>query len=75
MKIDDFCRTLYSFDSYLIFCHTRPDGDTIGSALALKAALIKSGKVADIVCSSPVPESVISPVSRTYARSATESAI
>lgn len=56
MKIDDFCRKLYSFDSYLIFCHTRPDGDTIGSALALKAALIKSGKVADIVCSSPVPE-------------------
>lgn len=56
MKIDDFCRKLYSFDSYLIFCHVRPDGDTIGSALALKAALIKSGKVADIVCSSPVPE-------------------
>ena len=55
MKLNDFCKALLSFDSYLLFCHTRPDGDTIGSALALKAALIKAGKVADVVCSSTVP--------------------
>ena len=36
MNFDDVCSRLFGFDSYLIFCHARPDGDTIGSALALK---------------------------------------
>ncbi|MBE5742251.1 MAG: bifunctional oligoribonuclease/PAP phosphatase NrnA [Clostridiales bacterium] len=41
----------------LIFCHNRPDGDTLGSAFALKHALEQlEGKVADVVCAQPVPE-------------------
>ncbi len=39
-----------------IFCHVRPDGDTLGSGLALCAALRKAGKSAHVFCEDPVPE-------------------
>lgn len=39
-----------SGDSFLILCHKHPDGDTLGSALALKRALIYLGKKAEILC-------------------------
>lgn len=39
-----------------IFCHARPDGDTLGSGLALLTALRNAGKTAHIVCEDPVPE-------------------
>ncbi len=45
----------------LIFCHNRPDGDTLGSAFGLKHALEQLlGKVADVVCAQPVPEKYFS---------------
>lgn len=39
-----------------IVCHTSPDGDTLGSALALMHTLCSLGKEAEVVCSDPVPE-------------------
>ncbi|MDR1093388.1 MAG: bifunctional oligoribonuclease/PAP phosphatase NrnA [Clostridiales bacterium] len=36
-----------------IFCHTRPDGDTLGSGLGLKAAL---GDKADVYCDSEISD-------------------
>ena len=39
----------------LIFCHTRPDGDTIGSAMAVKTALSRKNIASEIVCSSDIP--------------------
>ena len=39
-----------SGDSFLILCHKHPDGDTLGSALALKRALIYLEKKAEILC-------------------------
>ena len=39
-----------------LFCHARPDGDTIGSACALKLALIGKGINADVFCSDAVPQ-------------------
>ena len=39
-----------------LFCHARPDGDTIGSACALKLALIQKGVSADVFCSDAVPQ-------------------
>lgn len=56
MNFDDVCSRLFGFDSYLIFCHARPDGDTIGSALALKETLKRMNKRVDIVCASPIPK-------------------
>ena len=39
-----------------LFCHCHPDGDTIGSACALKLALKEKGVSADVFCSDPIPE-------------------
>lgn len=39
-----------------IFCHARPDGDALGSGLALCAALENSGKKAYICCEDLPPE-------------------
>lgn len=40
----------------LIFAHSCPDGDTIGSSLALKEYAKNLGKRADISCFDPLPE-------------------
>lgn len=39
----------------LVISHISPDGDTLGSALALYLALLDMGKGADIYCQDPVP--------------------
>ncbi len=38
-----------------IFCHVRPDGDALGSALALSLALKSLGAVVDVFCYDAVP--------------------
>ena len=38
-----------------IFCHIRPDGDTLGSALALSLALNNLGIIAQVFCDDVVP--------------------
>jgi len=43
-------------DQILLFAHSRPDGDTVGSNLALKEYIKNLGKVADIACYDPFPE-------------------
>jgi len=40
----------------LLFAHSRPDGDTVGSNLALKEYIKKLGKLVDIACLDPFPE-------------------
>ena len=40
----------------LLCAHVSPDGDTIGSVLALRGALIKLGKQVEAVCADEVPE-------------------
>ena len=47
---------LKEHDQYLLCCHAHPDGDTLGSALALQRMLRQMGKQAQIVCPSPVPQ-------------------
>jgi len=42
----------------LLFAHNRPDADTAGSCLALRAYLINKGKLVDIACFDPFPESL-----------------
>ncbi|MBN1486885.1 MAG: bifunctional oligoribonuclease/PAP phosphatase NrnA [Anaerolineae bacterium] len=41
-----------------IITHPRPDGDTIGSALALRLALLELGKEPLVVCVHPIPETM-----------------
>jgi len=40
----------------LLFAHSRPDGDAVGSVLAMKEYLQNIGKHADIACLDPFPE-------------------
>lgn len=39
----------------LLICHVSPDGDTVGSALALKLAFEKLGKKVTVACENKVP--------------------
>jgi phosphoesterase RecJ-like protein len=43
-------------DAILLFAHSRPDGDTVGSVLALQEYIHTLGKNADISCYDPLPE-------------------
>jgi phosphoesterase RecJ-like protein len=43
-------------DRILLFAHSRPDGDTTGSVLALQEYIRALGKTADIACLDPFPE-------------------
>lgn len=43
-------------DKILLFAHSRPDGDTVGSVLALKEYLASLNKEATIACFDPMPE-------------------
>ncbi len=42
----------------LLISHPRPDGDTVGSALALRLALIRLGKAPQLACAHPLPEAL-----------------
>ena len=47
INLKDFMNKLLKEKRVAIFMHVRPDGDTIGSALALKFALENQGIKAD----------------------------
>ena len=44
-----------AYDDFTLICHVSPDGDTLGSALALAHGLQRLGKRAQIVCEDHVP--------------------
>ena len=56
MTITEIATELKTLKSVLIFSHNRPDGDTLGSATALRLALQKLGVRADIVCFYDIPD-------------------
>ncbi len=43
-------------EKVLLFAHAHPDGDTIGSVLALKEYIQSLGKIADVACPDPYPQ-------------------
>ncbi len=56
MTIAEIATELKKAKSVLIISHNRPDGDTVGSATALRLALIKLGVKVDLACFSDVPD-------------------
>ncbi len=52
-------RRLLSEDDICVYMHRSPDGDTLGSALALQKVLKNSGKNVCIACSDSVPERLL----------------
>lgn len=55
-KISRIAKAINRADSIAIYCHINPDGDTLGSALALYFALIGKGKSVDVLCDGVIPE-------------------
>jgi bifunctional oligoribonuclease and PAP phosphatase NrnA len=43
-------------ENILLFAHSRPDSDTVGSVLALREYILALGKNVDIACTDPYPE-------------------
>lgn len=54
--IEEIAALLQKAESVAVFCHIRPDGDALGSGLALVCALEKAGKRAYLVCEEAPPE-------------------
>lgn len=54
--LSDAVRFLLEQDDFTIIAHVSPDGDTLGSCLALYLALTRAGKQARLVCEDPVPQ-------------------
>ncbi len=53
------CAVLREKDRFLIACHENPEGDAIGSELALALALRKMGKTATVLNADPVPRNLL----------------
>ena len=56
MKLNDCARLLCEHDRFLLLTHRHPDGDTMGSAAALCAALRRKGKTAFLFPNEEVTE-------------------
>ena len=55
--INDVSKILSKANNVAIFAHTRPDGDAIGACVALRLALKKLGKYAEIFCDTELTDS------------------
>lgn len=55
----DIIRFLTEHNRFVITSHARPDGDSIGSALALALGLESLGKTVDVVGADPHPRSLV----------------
>ena len=56
VPLNEISQKLFAEKSVAIFCHVRPDGDTIGSASALHLALKSRGIKADLYCEDVIPK-------------------
>jgi bifunctional oligoribonuclease and PAP phosphatase NrnA len=56
---DGICRVLREKSRFLIACHENPEGDAIGSELALALALRRMGKTATVLNADPVPGNLV----------------
>ncbi len=56
VTLKELSKKLKSEKKVALFCHVRPDGDTIGSAYGLKCALEYFGVPTDVYCDDYIPE-------------------
>lgn len=56
MTVNFIAQDLLKYDRLLIILHEYPDGDTIGSSVALADALAQNKKYVRLVCRHPIPE-------------------
>lgn len=55
-SVEEIADVLKNAQRIAVFCHIRPDGDALGSALALCSALKNSGKEAYVLCEDEPPQ-------------------
>ena len=55
ISLSELAKRIKAEKRVALILHIRPDGDTLGSALALKVALINLGVGAEVFCDDPVP--------------------
>lgn len=53
--LQKIAQTIREHDNFLLACHTDPDGDALGSMVALYMAITAMGKTAKMACDTPVP--------------------
>jgi len=56
--ISAICDVLRGYDRFLVACHENPEGDAIGSELAIALALRKMGKTVTVLNADPVPRNL-----------------
>lgn len=56
LSLAEICSFLKERDDYVVLCHASPDGDTLGSAYALKMGLARLGKRVQVICCDEIPE-------------------
>ena len=54
-SLAEFCKALKKFDHFLLSCHVVPEGDAIGSLLAVDSLLRRLGKKTTVVCQDEFP--------------------
>ena len=55
---DGIARLIREAGTIAVCCHVNPDGDTLGSAAAMRLALLKMGKKAAVFCQDKVPDNL-----------------
>ena len=55
-SLNDLCAAFKKYDNYLLSCHISPEGDAIGSILAIDSLLRRLNKKTTVVCEDPFPE-------------------
>lgn len=64
--LKEISNEILALKSAYVFCHVRPDGDTVGSAVALALALRQKGIECDVVCDGDVPQKISSVIDTSY---------
>ena len=59
MSREEVVEAIRAADRITAICHENPDADTLGSALALRIAVERLGKQAEVVAADPVPPSLV----------------
>ena len=54
--LQEIAKRITRANDIALYCHTKPDGDALGSMLALYVALKNKGKNVSAYCDSTVPE-------------------
>jgi len=55
-NLSAIAKNIIEKDDIYVLCHQYPDGDTIGSAVALSLALLQKGKRVKLLCSDQIPD-------------------